>query len=44
MFYLVLDPTQNTTYVDVAWETEWVESYMDWLRDIVCLSTNFISF
>ena len=38
-FYLVLDPTRKTTYVDVAWDAVWVEAYMDQLRDIVHLLT-----
>ena len=37
MFYLVLDPTRKTTYVDAAWDVNWVEAYMDRLRNIVCL-------
>lgn len=38
MFYLVLDPTRKTTYVDVAWDADWIEDYMNRLRDIVGLS------
>ena len=38
-FYLVLDPTRKTTYVDVAWDAVWVEAYIDWLQDIVRLLT-----
>ena len=37
MFYLVLDPTRKTTYVDVAWDADWIEDYMNRLRDIVGL-------
>ena len=33
MFYLVLDPTCKTTYVDAAWDADWVEAYMDRLRN-----------
>jgi hypothetical protein len=32
---LVLDPTRKCTYLDVAWDEEWVEAAKDRMKDIV---------
>ena len=32
---LVLDPTRKLSYLDAAWESEWVEAGKDHMKEIV---------